>query len=126
MRTDTLEGAWLDAWVALARGHADIEVEEEAPGGGALVCRSRAPGAAGVQPYRPSTDWREAQPILEEEHILLRDRVPWTSPPRFEAMLQRQGVTWFAEGELPLVAAMRVYVRSRFEEDRLLAPPFDR
>jgi hypothetical protein len=115
-------GAELDAWVALAQGHRAVSVT--CTGGGRRECRSLRPDALQPQRYSPSTDWALAVPIIEQEHIALRDMDAARPEPMFEAMLRSGEVTWFAEGELPLIAAMRVYVRSRFTEAQLGAPPF--
>ena len=114
-------GAELDAWVALAQGHQAVSVIEAS---GRRECRSLRPDALQPQGYSPSTDWALAGPIIEHEHIALRDMDAARPEPMFEAMLRSGEVTWFAEGELPLIAAMRVYVRSRFSEAQLGAPPF--
>ncbi len=110
-----LAGAALDCWVALAEGHATPRIVAM---GRRTVCRSVRPGSEGLQDFSPATDWALAGPIIQRERIGLRDMVAHHEP-RFEAMLRRGGVTWFAQGELPLVAAMRVYVRSRFGDAEL-------
>lgn len=111
----------LDAWVALAQGHCGVRVIQA---GRRRECHSLRPCATQTQRYSPSTDWALAAPIIQSEHIGLRDMEAARPEPMFEAMLCRDGVTWFAEGELPLIAAMRVYVRSRFSEAQLNLPPF--
>lgn len=116
-----LGGAELDAWVALAQGHRLVTLIEA---GGRRECRSLRPHATQAQRYNPSADWALAGPIIEAERIGLRDMEAHRPAPTFEAMLRSGGVTWFAEGELPLIAAMRVYVRSHFSEAQLSAPPF--
>ena len=121
MKAVELRGAELDAWVALAQGHRVISVVEV---GGRRECQTLRPGAAQLQRYDPSSDWELAAPIIEHEHIALRDMVAHRPEPMFEAMLRGGSITWFAEGELPLIAAMRVYVRSRFSEADLRSPPF--
>lgn len=65
----------------------------------------------------------DAWVALAQDHCL-RDMEAARPQPMFEAMLRRDRVTWFAEGELPLIAAMRVYVRSRFSDEQLRSPPF--
>ncbi|MBS0426356.1 MAG: DUF2591 family protein [Proteobacteria bacterium] len=122
MEIHDLEGALLDAWVARAQGLCDIRLAAD---GSAAVCVARWVDAAEPRPYSPSTDWTLARFIIDHEHIALRDL--WISgrPPAFEAMLRRHDVTWFARGELPLVAAMRVYVRSRFTEEEVRLRSFD-
>lgn len=122
MNAGELQGAVLDAWVAVAQGHRDVSVVWHH---GRRECRSVRPGSSSAFCYRPSSDWLAAGPVLEQAHIRLRDMEGCRREPTFEAMLQHNGVTWFAEGELPLIAAMRVYVRSRFSEDELEAPLFE-
>jgi Protein of unknown function (DUF2591) len=118
-----LRGAELDAWVALAQGHLAIRVLDI---GGRRECRSLPPHASQPQRFDPSSDWALAGPIIRHERISLRDMVAHRPQPMFEAMLRSGEVTWFAEGELPLIAAMRVYVRSRYSEAQLAEPPFQR
>jgi len=116
-----LRDADLDAWVAIAQGHRDVRVIVD---GGRRECRSVRPGASQPQRYDPSADWDLAEPIIDAAHIGLRDMEGCRAEPLFEAMLRHDDITWFAEGELPLIAAMRVYVRSRFSDEQLRAPPF--
>lgn len=117
-------GAELDAWVATAQGHRQVEVMAVRTGE-RPVCRSIRPGTLAPMPFQPTADWALAGPIIERERIGLRDVVARDTP-MFEAMLHYRGVTYFAKGELPLVAAMRAYVRSRFDDTQLAAPPFGR
>jgi hypothetical protein len=116
-----LRDAELDAWVALAQGHRDVRLSDV---GGRRECHSLAPGAAQAGRYAPSTDWDAADRIIAAAHIVLREMVGTHGEPKFEAMLRHDDITWFAEGELPLIAAMRVYVRSRFGDEQLRSPPF--
>lgn len=117
MEIHDLGGALLDAWVARAQGLADIRVTHR--GSATPLCMARWVDRTEVVPYSPSTDWALANLIIDREHIALRDLWIQDRPPAFEAMLRRADVTWFARGELPLVAAMRVYVRSRFTEEEV-------
>ena len=116
MEIHDLDGALLDAWVARAQGLCDIRVTNA---GRTPVCVARWVDRSAAQPYSPSTDWTQARLIIDREHIGLRDLWINGRPPAFEAMLRRNDVTWFARGALPLVAAMRVYVRSRFTEEEV-------
>ncbi|MET0542085.1 MAG: phage protein NinX family protein [Variovorax sp.] len=109
---ETLNGAELDAWVARVEGLHEISFEGT---GSARKCIARMRGTLRAAAFQPSTDWAVAGPIMERERIGLRD-VLAHGEPMFEAMLRHNDVTWFAQGELPLLAAMRVYVRSRFPE----------
>lgn len=116
MEIHDLGGALLDAWVARAQGLCDIRVDTV---DGLSVCLARWVDRTEVRPYSPSTDWALANLIIDREHIALRDLWLRGSPPAFEAMLRRADVTWFSRGELPLEAAIRVYVRSRFTEEEV-------
>ncbi|MGA0572220.1 phage protein NinX family protein [Variovorax sp. VNK109] len=109
-----LSGATLDCWVALAEGHGNAVIVRT---GRHHVCHLAVDGVP-VSPFSPGTDWDAAWPIIQRERILLRER-RLNREPVFEAMLVRDGITWFAIGELPLVAAMRVLVRSRIPEQML-------
>jgi len=122
MEIHDLRGALLDAWVARAQGLCDIRV---ATVGNAPACVARWIDRTEATPYSPSTDWALAGLIIDREHIALRDVWVRGRPPAFEAMLRRADVTWFSRGELPLVAAMRVYVRSRFTEEEVRLRSFD-
>jgi len=122
MEIHDLRGALLDAWVARAQGLCDIRV---AMVGSAPACVARWVDRTEATPYSPSSDWALAGLIIDREHIALRDVWVRGRPPAFEAMLRRADVTWFSRGELPLVAAMRVYVRSRFTEEEVRLRSFD-
>ena len=57
------------------------------------------------QEYKPSTDWAQGGPIIEREGIAL---IPgWTA--------ERPGYS--ADGDTPLIAAMRCYVASKLGDD---------
>ena len=115
-----LSGAVLDCWVALAEGHVAPQVVGNGPH---AVCQSMRLDYDYPLDFNPSADWSLAEPILQREHIRLRDMLLHQEP-MFEAMMTYRGATWFAEGDLPLVAAMRVYVRTRFTDAQLAAPRF--
>ena len=120
METMEPSGAALDAWVARAEGHGTPRLVRRG-------ARSRCEVhdvSLGWKVFSPSTDWDLADTIIEREHIGLRE-VTVHHQPMFEAMLRRGGVTWFAHGELPLIAAMRAYVRSRFPEEMLRTERFE-
>lgn len=114
-------GAELDCWVALAEGHVAPQVTHA---GAHAVCQSMRLDSDGLLDFSPSTDWDLAGPIIQREGIGMRDMDAHREP-LFEAMVSYRGTTWFAQGELPLVAAMRVYVRTRFTDAQLAAPRFD-
>ena len=65
-------------------------------------------------PYKPSIDWEQAGPIIEEKYIELHpessikgDRF-WTACPQNRYSCKKQRST----GITPLIAAMRYYVKS--------------
>jgi hypothetical protein len=94
-----LEGAPLDAAVALVEGNAQAE----------------------LQPWtaRYSTDWQFGGPVIEREGIEL-----W--PDSANDIKDSEPGVWFAhawqaekefDGPTPLIAAMRAYVASKFGEE---------
>lgn len=115
-----LSGAVLDCWVALAEGHMAPQVVGT---GVRAVCQSMRLDNNNALNFSPSSDWMLADAIIQREHIGLRDMLLHHEP-MFEAMMNYRGATWFAEGELPLVAAMRVYVRTRFTDEQLATRRF--
>jgi len=115
-----LSGATLDCWVALAEGHVAPQVVGSGP---RAVCKSMRLDNNLLLDFSPSSDWTAAESIIEREHIGMHDMLTYHEP-TFEAMMNYRGATWFAEGELPLIAAMRVYVRTRFTDAQLAAPRF--
>ena len=115
-----LSGAVLDCWVALAEGHVTPQVVGT---GARAVCKSMRLDNDDLLDFNPSTDWDLAEPIIQREHIDLHDMLTYHEP-TFEAMVNYRGETWFAEGELPLVAAMRLYVRTRFTDAQLAVARF--
>lgn len=118
----TLEGALLDAAVAKAEGHAEIELAEIAR---KKVCQVVLPGEDGEHywtDYYPSTEWDVGGPIIERERIELLQMGPSESEPVWAAGLcYSQDNGWFEKagqyGPTPLIAAMRAYVASRFGEE---------
>jgi len=94
-----LEGALLDAAVALAEAH---------------------PLTRGRWPY--STDWQFGGPIIEREQIAIVEngykRTEWDAYVRGrysqDDFLDGDG---FASGPTPLIAAMRAYVASKFGDE---------
>jgi len=116
-----LSGAALDCWVALAEGHVAPQVVGT---GTRAVCKSMRLDNDDLLAFCPSTDWDVAASIIRRERISLHDMLSYHEP-TFEAMVNYRGATWFAEGALPLVAAMRVYVRTRFTDAQLALPRFE-
>lgn len=95
-----LEGALLDAAVAMAEG-----LDADLVRGG----------------YAPSRRWHDGGPIIERERITVLAQVVVHSG----VALNRVDETWEAErgdgsrmpGQTPLIAAMRAYVASKFGDE---------
>ena len=68
----------------------------------------------GRKPYRPSTDWALAGPIIERELIRLDTAYNYTDG-QWCARMDTVGGWW--PGETPLIAAMRCYVASRMTDE---------
>ncbi len=95
MKTSELTGAALDWAVAKCEGrphsYAVVDVKGEPPLTAAV--------------FTPSTDWAWGGPIIEREGIAL---IPgWTA--------ERPGFS--ADGDTPLIAAMRCYVASKLGDE---------
>lgn len=120
-KVSELTGADLDYWVAKAEGM-DRENgfglawvgagNPDKPGKPRCYVAHRA--WSGVRVWTPSTNWSKGGPIIEREAIELRkhwQREIWTA--RIESdphgLAPRYGY-----GETPLIAAMRVYVSSKY------------
>ena len=117
-KTSELAGALLDAAVAKAEGHTEIELDEVAR---KLVCQVVLPGEDGQHywtEYSPSTDWREAGPIIERERIaiephMMRDN-EWVAnrdEDAYDPGWSDCECEW--RGPTALVAAMRAYVGAK-------------
>jgi hypothetical protein len=65
--------------------------------------------------YRPSTDWTQGGPIIEQEEIFLAKslRGCWNAM----AYDAQHTATAFEDGPTPLIAAMRCYVASKLGDD---------
>ena len=74
----------------------------------------------GRKPYRPSTDWALAGPIIEREEIGIRRHLPclrgreWEASPSISAKGAGGKICY---GPTPLIAAMRCYVASRMTDE---------
>lgn len=104
-KTSELEGALLDAAVALAKGH-DIYEEDG----------WRVSGAGRVLPY--SSMWEFGGPIIEREQEPIDNNGAgglWRAQGVWKSQLKRDG--WVCEGSTPLVAAMRCFVASKLGEE---------
>ena len=65
------------------------------------------------QSWAPSTDWAQGGPIIEREQITTRF---WLNEPFITAYLNQEDALW-AEGDTPLIAAMRCYVASKLGDE---------
>lgn len=105
-RVEELEGALLDAAVALAEG---IEVRVYPDGIDAWRVAAGGRGMYSAGTYSPSTDGALAVPIIERERIALRP-----SSDEWVADWMGPRGTFVGLGPTPLIAAMRAYIASRF------------
>lgn len=114
-RVADLDGAELDYWVAKADGRtARIH-----PKGGAQYQPSGRNRVVWL-PFRPSTDWADGGPIIERERIFLSPPTHSDKAGLWFAVARAPGTTKMEVGQFadkPLVAAMRVYVSSKFGDE---------
>jgi hypothetical protein len=104
-RVSELQGALLDAAVALAEGKTLAKVE------GHGSCMVLVPWPQGVDQYDPSTDWRIGGALIERERIqMFTAGEEWMA--KVNCMAGNLGV-----GPTPLIAACRAYVASRLGEE---------
>jgi hypothetical protein len=107
----TLEGALLDAAVAMAEGY-PLDAD-----GDRLDLAGRDNGGCPM-PFRPSTDWNHAGPIIERESLAVF-RQEWSDDSLRE---WKAGSSHDLDegpkcsGPTPLIAAMRAYAASKFGE----------
>jgi len=111
MKTSDLEGPALDWWVAKATGklhelfemsEADMPLSTWIEGGGSEI-------------FSPSTWWSDGGPIIEREQIELSCRARGTR--QFLHEWQAMSTGPFSFGLTPLIAAMRCYVSSKFDNE---------
>lgn len=111
MKTEDLEGAALDYWVAKAGGSAIVTevfglTEDELTFGLWVEC-------GGSDCYSPSTRWEYGGPIIEAEKIILVPKMnewraaDWKALPKVREFI----------GSTPLIAAMRCVVASKFGDE---------
>lgn len=106
----TAEGELLDALVARALGWkqklwGDVAVWVQAGGEGRFRCN--------VKDWRPSADWAQGGPIMEEAKISTMPRINGTWYAEIPMEIKQDGV--FQYGPTKLIAAMRCFVDSTFE-----------
>jgi hypothetical protein len=127
MKVAELTGAWLDYWVGIA---ANKEVQQKYGVKWSrtfkVIPHSRGQTCWQMLSHRnmrwkPSTDWYIGGPLIERQRIML-DCWPDTAHPSSEHRVwwhaSINGTTdVFGEGETPLIAAMRCFVKSKFGDD---------
>jgi hypothetical protein len=107
MRVAELEGSLLDYWVARAAGHDMIAIDA------AGTCSYVKP-ELGLQVrtiFSPTSRWDQGGPIIERERISIKQDARGGCYAYFD----HSNPT--AAGPTALVAAMRVYVKSKFGEE---------
>lgn len=119
MKTAELEGAALDAAVAMAEGKLfEMLPDEWGEPATYLVLmvnlpKFRLPVVGDKVKFCPSTDWRLGGPILERENIQLGGYGT-----NRQAEIRDDDKPWVTMwGETLLIAAMRAYVASRLGDD---------
>lgn len=122
-KTAELEGALLDAAVALAEGQAQEIVPFRVDGGhGITFVRDEPVCQVGVDYFEPSTNWAHGGPIIERELVSV---VPpgyggcaqWTAGIGLRNAYDGWEADHEAEGPTPLIAAMRAFVASKLGEE---------
>jgi len=118
MKVDELEGARLDYWVARATGKGCWDWSD-----GAKVTfadwqkhhslHTRFTSHS-MEAFRPSADWAQGGPIIEREVIGFGTPI---SDLGYQAFLHKESGVVVAWGQTHLIAAMRVYVKSKFGDE---------
>lgn len=116
-KVSELEGALLDAAVALAEGFPQAHIAGD--GGGGRVCFL---GPCRAEDSRfdwcPSTEWNQGGPIIERERIMLDAGEPWEARTQLRPVSGPHMAPCYAmEGPTPLIAAMRAYVASKLGDE---------
>jgi hypothetical protein len=109
-KVSELEGAYLDAAVALAEGLRVLPGRIEWPEEGAMRLLPAS--------FRPSEDWSDGGPIIERERIEVSPASSWSKEAyRWSAQAYLPEPHVNAHGPTPLIAAMRCYVFSKFGDE---------
>jgi hypothetical protein len=112
MKTSELTGAALDWTVAKAEGQFYIDIKVGKAYSPAMVLD----GPHGVvdmrngRYFRPSTDWTQGGPIIEQERMML---VASSDGSNWQATRIRGAKAVTKNGPTPLIAAMRCFVASQ-------------
>lgn len=120
-RTATLEGALLDAAVAMAEGIEIVQIPRA--DGSQSHCRFDDDRGEWMG-WNPSTDWRDGGPIIERERISVIDYSGGEGAPCWTAYVgidlargEICGCKTSATGSTILIAAMRAHVASELGEE---------
>lgn len=107
MKVSELTGVELDSWVAKA-----LHWKTVMWGGRAVWIDMSDAGRfrSNVEDWHPSTDWSQGGPIIEREHIKLKDGMF----EKWSATSKAPNYKYGMEGPTALIAAMRAFVASRF------------
>lgn len=121
MKTSELTGALLDYWVAKIADYPNTRIiSYEMYGEPRTACM------VGLAPYRPSSSWEEAGPIIEREKLATG---PYDMANAFPVIAcGNPGMAFRAYyvidcyrtsqyGPTPIIAAMRAYVASKFGDE---------
>lgn len=116
MRTSELTGALLDYWVAKAEGlEAEVRSYQQDPFGKGVETVRYCNLKKGNRPFLPSTSWAQGGSIIEREMIELSHDRDWREDGQFWRVWQGNHAGYgYMDGDTPLIAAMRVYVASKF------------
>lgn len=118
-KTAELEGALLDAAVALAVGY-EFDVLTIGTVNPRAECQAVLPGEDGQEywtRFAPSQSWEEGGPIIEREQIELTHDRDWREDGEFGRVWQGSVALKHYDGDTPLIAAMRAYVASKLGEE---------
>jgi len=109
MKTSELTGAALDWAVAKCEGYEIVRMR-----GNEITFLDRTEdGALSEKHINYSTDWSQGGPIIEREGINIIQSGSWLA----EMDADRSGGVISAEGETPLIAAMRCFVEFKLGDE---------
>ena len=112
MKTSELTGALLDYWVAKAEGY-EAEILKDDKGEFVVRTERFENGGHSRGPFFPSTNWLDGGPIIEREQIKIEHVGEY-----WDALIvAKTADVYYQAGPTPLVAAMRVYVASKFGDE---------
>lgn len=106
-----LDGVLLDYWVARSLGYSSVQDLERRSD----LCVVKCDGWQ-TKDWAPSRDWDQGGALIEREGIsVMRWETPNDAGMSWTARNLRSDV--HADGSTPLIAAMRVYVASKFGDE---------